>query len=68
MPLPASPPERNGTLGQTLRWYIIRELIRPTLLALGGLTALVLTKDLLGFSDLVINRGFGTAVVATIAF
>jgi len=38
------------------------------LLALGGLTALVLTKDLLGFSDLVINRGFGTAAVATIAF
>ena len=68
MPLPASPPERKGTLGRTLRWYIIRELIRPTLLALGGLTALVLTKDLLGFSDLVINRGFGATVVATIAF
>lgn len=59
--------ERKGTLGHTLRWYIIRELIRPTLLALGGLTALVLTKDLLGFADLVINRGFGLAAVATIA-
>ena len=60
-------PERSGTLGFTLRWYIIQELIRPTLLALGGLTALVLTKDLLGFSDLVINRGFGVVAVATIA-
>lgn len=28
----------------------------------------MLTKDLLGFSDLVINRGFGVAAVATIAF
>lgn len=62
------PVERQGTLGLTLRWYIIQELIRPTLLALGGLTALVLTKDLLGFSDLVINRGFGAGAVATIAF
>lgn len=59
--------ERHGTLGPTLRWYIIQELIRPTLIALSGLTALVLTKDLLGFSDLVINRGFGAGAVATIA-
>ena len=67
-PLPLPPPKRNGTLGPTLRWYIIQELIRPTLIALGGLTALVLTKDLLSFSDLVINRGFGAPAVATIAF
>jgi lipopolysaccharide export system permease protein len=32
------------------------------------LTVLVLTKDLLGFSDLVINRGLGGAAVAWIAF
>lgn len=59
---------RTGRIGTTLRWYIIRELIRPTVIALAGLSALVLTKDMLGFSDLVINRGFGLSAVATIAF
>lgn len=55
-------------LGGTLGWYIARELVVPTTIALAGLTALILTKDLLGFSDLVINRGLGGAVVARIAF
>ncbi len=59
---------RTGRIGTTLRWYIIRELIRPTVIALAGLSALVLTKDMLGFSDLVINRGFGLSAVATISF
>jgi lipopolysaccharide export system permease protein len=61
----SSPSRRR--LGSTLRWYVIRELFFPTSLSLAGLTALVLTKDLLGFSDLVINRGFGASVVAWIA-
>jgi len=39
-----------------------------TTLVLAGLTVFVLTKDLLGFSDLVINRGFGALGVASIAF
>lgn len=59
------PPSRR--LGKTLSRYIARELVFPTAIALVGLTALVLTKDLLGFSDLVINRGFGAAAVAWIA-
>ncbi|MGE4091407.1 MAG: LptF/LptG family permease [Candidatus Binatia bacterium] len=54
-------------MGPILRWYVVQELISPTLLALGGLTALVLTKDLLGFSDLVLNRGFGAFAVMLIA-
>lgn len=54
-------------LGRTLAHYVIRELVAPTLLALGTLTTLVLTKDLLSFSDLVINRGLGAVVVAWIA-
>ena len=62
------PTLRAGRLGTTLRWYIVRELIRPTVIALVGLSALVLTKDMLGFSDLVINRGFGLSTIATIAF
>ena len=37
-------------------------------MALVGFTVVVLTKDLLGFSELVINRGIGADVVAGIAF
>lgn len=60
-------PESRGTLGSTLSRYVMRELISPILFTLGTLTILVLTKDLLSFSDLVINRGFGAEVVAWIA-
>lgn len=63
--LPSFSPRR---LGQPLGFYIVAELFTPTLWALFGLTALVLTKDLLGFSDLVINRGLGLAAVGWIAF
>lgn len=63
--LPSCSPRR---LGQPLGFYIVVELFAPTLWALFGLTALVLTKDLLGFSDLVINRGLGLAAVGWIAF
>ena len=47
------------SVGRTLHWYMVRELVRPTLLAFGGLTVLLLTAELFGFSDLIINRGFG---------
>lgn len=55
-------------LGRTLGFAVLAELCAPTLWALFGLTALVLTKDLLGFSDLVVNRGLGVAAVGRIAF
>jgi len=55
-------------LGPTFYRYVALEALRPTLFALIGLTAVVLTKDLLGFSDLVINRGLGVGAVALIAF
>lgn len=58
----------NGRLGATLSRYIARELALPTAISLAGLTTLILAKDLLSFSDFVINRGFGVAVVALIAF
>lgn len=48
--------------------YIVRELTLPILMTLVGLTVLVLTKDLLSFSDLVLNRGFGASTVVSIAF
>ncbi|MCS6924925.1 MAG: LptF/LptG family permease [Candidatus Binatia bacterium] len=64
----AAPESREGRkLGSTLSRYVRRELISPILFTLGTLTTLVLTKDLLSFSDLVINRGFGATVVAWIA-
>lgn len=59
---------RIGRFGATLTRYVARELAFPTALSLAGLTVLVLTKDLLSFSDLVINRGFGAGAVALIAF
>ena len=62
------PPFSSRYLGPSLGFYIVAELFAPTLWALFGLTALVLTKDLLGFSDLVINRGLGLAAVGWIAF
>lgn len=50
---------RNWTLGRTLHGYVAWELVSPTGLAFGGLTVLLLTAELFGFSDLLINRGFG---------
>jgi lipopolysaccharide export system permease protein len=54
--------------GGTLYRYIAREMVVPVLIALGGLTVVVLTRDLLGYSDLVINRGLGAGAVLWIAF
>jgi lipopolysaccharide export system permease protein len=58
----------SGRLGATLNRYVTQELVFPTVISLVGLTLLILTKDLLSFSDFVINRGFGVAAVALIAF
>jgi lipopolysaccharide export LptBFGC system permease protein LptF len=54
-------------IGGILSSYVIQEVATPTILALAGLTILLLTKDLLSFSDFVINRGFGVSVVALIS-
>ena len=54
--------------GGTLYRYVIVEMVFPTLFTLGGLMVVVLTRDLLGFSDLVINRGLGVDTVSWIAF
>ena len=53
----------SWTVGRTLHWYIVRELVQPTLLAFSGLTVLLLTAELFGFSDLIINRGFGLGAI-----
>ena len=54
--------------GLTLYRYIAREALRPTAFAVLGLTAVVLTTRILGFSDLVINRGLGAAAVGRMVF
>ncbi|MCH2169582.1 LptF/LptG family permease [Myxococcota bacterium] len=64
--LPPGPKHRRPKL--TLYRYVAREASVPALIALLGLTGIVLTKDLLGFSELLINRGIGGGVVARIAF
>lgn len=54
--------------GLTLYRYVANEALVPSLIALAGLTTVVLTKDLLGFSELVINRGVPARLVVSIAF
>ena len=63
-----SPSLLHPRLSITLCFYVIAALIVPSLWALFGLTALVLTKDLLGFADLVINRGLDLASILWIIF
>jgi len=63
----ASAPPRRRRLGRTLWWAVLRELAFPTLFALAGITFLVLAADLVGYSDLVVNRGFGVVEVAWVA-
>ncbi len=58
---------RRWRLGRRLGRYVLRELAFPTLLSLGGLTLLAIAADLVTFSDLIINRGFGFREVAAIA-
>ena len=55
-------------LGRTFRRYLAAEILPPTAMALGVLVLVVLTKYLLGYTDLVINRGLGAGAVARIAF
>jgi lipopolysaccharide export system permease protein len=46
---------------------VARETLLPFAFALAGLTLAVLTTDLIGFSELVINRGIGALEVGLIA-
>jgi LPS export ABC transporter permease LptG len=54
--------------GKTLTRYFAREALAPVLLAIGGLTLVVLTRDLVGFTELVLNRGVGAWPMVKIAF
>lgn len=54
--------------GLTLYRYLAVETLRPFAFALLGLTLVTLTTDLIGYSELVINRGLGVGEVSLIAF
>jgi LPS export ABC transporter permease LptG len=54
--------------GPTLSRYVVREALGPIAIALIGLTVVVLTRDLIGFTELVINRGVGALEMARITF
>jgi lipopolysaccharide export system permease protein len=52
----------------TLYRLVAKEALTPTLFALFGLTTVVLTQNLLGLSDLFVNRGLSGGTVSLIAF
>lgn len=54
-------------LGLTLYAYVARETLVPFAFALIGLTLAILTRDLIGLTELVINRGLGGVEVGLIA-
>ena len=53
--------------GGTLYRYIVVEMAFPTLYALAGLTLVVLTRELIGYSEMVINRGLSLGDVGALA-
>ncbi len=63
----ATPPTTRRP-GRTLYLYVAPEALRPTLFALFGLTAVVLTQQFMLLSELVVNRGVGSGMVLRLAF
>jgi len=47
--------------------YLISEMVLPSLFALAAFGLVVLLTDLLGYADLIVNRGLGSSEVAQIA-
>jgi LPS export ABC transporter permease LptG len=58
---------RRWRLGPRLGRYIAREIAFPSLFVLCGLTVLAIAVDLVGYADLVVNRGWGARDVAELA-
>jgi LPS export ABC transporter permease LptG len=54
--------------GATLSRYVAREALRPIAIAVLGLTVVVLTRDLVGFTELVVNRGVGAPEMGRVTF
>ncbi|MGH7337697.1 MAG: LptF/LptG family permease, partial [Myxococcota bacterium] len=54
--------------GATLSRYVAREALGPIAISVLGLTAVVLLRDLVGFTELVLNRGVGALEMGRITF
>jgi len=63
-----APRRSRSGLRLTLLRAFARELAFPTAFAVAGFTLIVVIQNLLGYTDLVINRGLGLGTVAQIAF
>lgn len=66
-PLALLPAPLHRRPGKTLYRYLASETVIPTGLSLLGLTAVVLTKDLVALFPALVNRGVAGSVVAAIA-
>ena len=65
--MPAASGPASRSFGRSLGGYLRREIAAPTLFTLLGLTLLMLAREMLGFADLIVNRGLGGATVAEMA-
>lgn len=65
----ASPGRRDRRPRQSpkLTRYLISEMVLPSVFALGAFGLVVLMTDLLGYAELIVNRGLGPGEVAQIA-
>lgn len=59
--------ERRPRPSARIRRYLIAEMVLPTVLAVAVFGLVVLMTDLLGYADLIVNRGLGPAEVGEIA-
>jgi len=58
---------RRPRSSATLSRYLISEMVLPSLIALAAFGLVVLLTDLLGYADLIVNRGLGARQVAQLA-
>lgn len=59
--------ERRPRQSPKLTRYLIAEMVLPSVFALGAFGLVVLMTDLLGYAELIVNRGLGPGEVAQIA-
>jgi len=71
---PSAPPgaplvrrDRRPRQSPKLTRYLISEMVLPSVFALGAFGLVVLMTDLLGYAELIVNRGLGPGEVAQIA-
>ncbi len=65
---PEPRPARRPRASARLTRYVIAEIVTPSIFALGAFGLVVLMTDLLGYADLIVNRGLGLSEVSEIAF